>query len=190
MVPEVKELFARAGVDHVVEFMFDEMDRTELGRPDLGFDLDRPKQQKAVLMRRSAWNAHYPERNRPVEEWSQIEARVLSLGYATFVVGIDDDMSLTPGVVDRRRSMPIRELLEFTTDASLVVSCTTFLPVFTQFVCPSLVICDPLDYESQIRNWKVTPDYRVYAAREGYLADLVTAIPEALATDDRGQDPG
>ena len=176
MPDDIAALFSKMGVDGVVQFMFDDMDRSRLGRPDLGFDLARPKRQKAILMRRSAWNPHFQERNRPYAEWQQIEAHVLAAGYETHVVGVDDEMDVSPGIVDRRHTMSLRELLEFTTDASLVVSCTTFLPVFTQFVCPSLVICDPRDYESQLKNWRVMDDYIVYAATSDYLPALLGAV--------------
>jgi len=179
MPDEVRRLFERLHVDAVVELMFDRFDRSRLTRPSLGLNLDRARRRKAVLMRRSAWNPHFPGRNRPYAEWRQIEERVLTAGYETHLVGIDDTMPLTPGVTDRRHTMSVRELLAFATDAGLVVSCTTFLPVFTQFVCQSLVICDPRDQENQVSNWRVTDRYVVSPARDGYLQELLGRIPPA-----------
>jgi hypothetical protein len=176
MPAEVSRLFAHIGVDRVVEFMFDRLDRTRLTRPQLGIDLDRPRTRKAILMRRSGWNAHFPARNRPVEEWRAIESTLLERGFEPYVVGVDDDMPVTAGVTDRRHSMSPREVLVFASDAGLVVSCTTFLPVFTQFVCPSLVICDPLDEENQRANWRITEHYRVHPARPGYLGALAGQV--------------
>ena len=176
MPSEVDRFFARSGVAEVFEFMFDKLDRARLSSPRLELDLDKLRRRKAVVMRRSAWNAHFPERNRPYREWRQIEAALLGYGYETFVVGVEDEMPVTEGVIDRRHSMSVRQVLDFTTDASLVVSCTTFLPVFTQFVCPTLVICDRLDYENQITNWRVTSRYHVHPSGDGLIRDVLSAI--------------
>jgi hypothetical protein len=175
MPAEIDRFFQRIRVEAVIQFMFSQMDRSGVTRPRLGIDLDRPKARKAVLMRRSTWNAHFPERNRPWVEWQHVEAAALDAGFDTYVVGVDDDMPITSGVIDKRHQTTPRSLLEFSADASLVVSCTTFLPVFTQFVCTSLVICDPRDYHAQLRSWRIDDRYVLFAAAN-YLPKLVDAI--------------
>jgi hypothetical protein len=86
-------------------------------------------------------------------------------------------MEISPNVLDRRGEMSVREVLDFTTDAALVVSCTTFIPVFTQYICPTLVICDPRDHEGQLRHWRMTDQYQLHPARDGYLARLLAEVP-------------
>jgi hypothetical protein len=175
MPREVVDLFVRCGVDDVEELSFAGFDKSKLTEPALGFNFDKPKLNKVILMRQSTWNPHFLERNRPYEEWHEIEKTLLEAHRIPHFIGIEDTMPIIAGI-DLRNRLSIRGVLEHSSDASLCISCTTFLPVFTQFVCPTLVICDPADYDNQMTNWKLTENYKVFPAEENYLNQILENI--------------
>lgn len=166
MPKEVKDYFNSEGVDDIIELMFANFNKDHLTKPRLEIAFSKPTDyKKAIMMRKSSWNPHFLERNRPYEEWERIEKTLVKYGFTPYLVGVEDDMPLAcDESVDLRNSFTVRELLEFSADAAYCISCTTFLPVFTQFVCPTIVICDPRDEGNQQANWKLTDNYIIVPA--------------------------
>ena len=147
--------------------------------PHFGIDIPIKKDpNKAVIFRKSSFHNHYPGRNRPYEEWKIIEEKLLSLGYDVYLLGHnEDEMPVTEDVIDLRRKFKIREVLDFTKDASLCITTTTFLYVWTQFVCPTYVLSEEGDFHNLNTNWRLTNDMEVInVSNRGYLNNLLNKI--------------
>lgn len=146
--------------------------------PDINVQIPEKKDpKKAIIFRRSAWHGHFPERNRPYSEWYKIEKKLLECGYTVYLLGYDDDMNVTDGVVDLRKKMKVHEILEFAKDASICITTTTFLYVWTQFICPTFILSAPGDIPNLRMHWKLT-NYMtpLNIARSDYLKSLFNYI--------------
>jgi hypothetical protein len=81
MPATVAEFFAHSKVTRVYDLLFEGLDRSIMSSPNLGLNMSRRKTNKAVLCRKSTWNAHFPQRNRSRDEWRHIEHAVVGAGY-------------------------------------------------------------------------------------------------------------
>lgn len=147
-------------------------------RPDIGIEIpDHKDQTKAVIFRKSGWHGHFPERNRPIEEWMQIERYLLDSGYTVYLLGYDDEMPNPNNLIDLRKKMSVYEILDFVKDSSICITTTTFLYMWTQFVCPSLVLSAKGDIRNLQRHWKIT-NYMVPidVQKNNYLGALYNYI--------------
>ena len=129
-----------------------------------------------MIFRYSGYHKHCPKRNRPYEEWKQIEENLLSKGYIVYLLGKDDTMPLTEGVIDLRNTMNVLEVLDFSKDASICISTTTFIYVWQQFVCPTYVFADPCDVNTLNKIWKLNENLRVLDAGQNYMPYLKSCI--------------
>jgi ADP-heptose:LPS heptosyltransferase len=150
------DIFAQANVRETFDLLAYHAPHELRTVPNLGIPLDYPKDpKKAVICRYSGWHGHFIGRNRPKEEWDIIEAKLLEAGYDVYLTGYDDPYPIGPGIRDALY-MPVFETLDFAKDASLVITPLTFLYVFTQFTCKTLVISPPDHTAGQFDTWKIT----------------------------------
>ena len=141
--------------------------------PNLGISIPSEKDpKKAVIFRYSGWHTHFPKRNRPIEEWVKIERALLDKGYDVHLLGYDDVMPNPNNLNDLRRKMTVRDVLNFTKDASICITTTTFLYVWTQFVCPTAVLSEKADIKGLKAHWKLHPNMRVFNIEGNYLPKL------------------
>lgn len=131
-------------------------------QPAIGVEIpDKKDNNKVIIFRKSGWHGHFPRRNRPYSEWKLIEEKLLSLGYNVFLLGLDDDLPLTNGVIDLRGKFTVKQLLDFSKDSSFCITTTTFLYVWTQFVCPTLVLTESGDMNGLNVFWKLTNNMKL-----------------------------
>ncbi len=132
--------------------------------PLIGIDIPVKKDlNKCIIFRYSGWHGHFPSRNRPYEEWKQYEITLLNKGYNIYLLGKDDNMPLTSdSIIDLRNKFNIYQLLDFVKDSSLCLTTTTFLYVWTQFICKTLVFADKGDIHNLTRFWKFTNNVHLF----------------------------
>ena len=130
--------------------------------PNIGINIPPEKNpNKAIIFRYSGWHRHFPKRNRPIEEWNQIEQYLLKSGYIVHLLGYDDILPVNNNITDWRKKFTIRECLDFSKDASICITTTTFLYVWMQFICPTMVLCDAGDVQGLNRYWKLNSNMRI-----------------------------
>lgn len=134
-----------------------------MNKPNLGIDIPKRKDPyKAVILRYSGWHRHFMGRNRPYSEWYKIEQKLLDSGYEVHLVGVDDRHPNRNNLIDHRKKLNVRELLEFSKDASICICPATFLYVWMQFVCPTAVLSDKGDVHNLNTNWKLNENMKVF----------------------------
>lgn len=160
-------------------------DRLKITRPNLGIPIPEQKNpKKAVILRRSGWHPHFMKRNRPYSEWSVIERELLDRGFDVYLLGTQEDsMQVTPKVIDYRGKLSVREILEFSADASICICVATFLDIWTQFICPTLVISDPGDVNSLRTIWRLNPLMEVYSASDPNYLNLIREQINKVSND-------
>lgn len=141
--------------------------------PYVGIQIPEEKvNTKAVIFRYSGYHRHCWKRNRPFSEWSQIEQMLLDKGYTVYLLGKDDTMPVTDGVVDLRNRFTILELLAFTKDAEICISVTTFIYLWQQFVCDTYILSDPVDVSALTDTWKLNDNLHILDVDKDYLSIL------------------
>jgi len=167
-------------MDRLIDLFVCQKKPSLITQPMLGIEIPEKKNlKKAVIFRKSAWHGHFPRRNRPYKEWEQIEGKLMSLGYDVHLFGLDDEMPITPGVIDHRRNYEIKDILKNTADASICITTTTFLYLWTQFVCPTFVITEGGDVHGLTQFWKLHENMRlVNIDRSNFLMELIKNLEE------------
>lgn len=141
--------------------------------PYIGINIpEQLDEKKAVIFRYSGYHGHCKKRNRPFSEWTQIEKKLLNADYTVYLLGKDDTMPVTKGVIDLRNKFTILELLDFTKDASMCICVTTFLYVWQQFICPTYTLSDPVDVIPLNKIWKLDDRLTVLNVDTNYLLGL------------------
>ncbi len=131
--------------------------------PLLGI-LPKPQNsKKAIILRRSAWHSHFPKRNRSYMEWCRIEQELIRNRFEVSIIGIEDNFPNKNRCIDLRNQLSVRQVLEYTKDAAICITPATFLYVWTQFICPTLVLSDPNDVNNLNTNWKLSKNMKVYS---------------------------
>ena len=155
--------------------------------PNLGITIPEKKDPlKAVIIRYSAWHNHFMGRNRPYAEWFRIERELIKYGYGVTILGIDDPHPNKNNLVDLRGKLNVREVLDYTKDASICITPATFLYVWSQFVCPTFVLSDRGDVANLNANWKLNPNMEVFNVHQkNYMANLFTRIKEVATSNIR-----
>lgn len=170
--------FCRIPPERIFECLFSQPKTPRMTKPYLNISIDKPKDlRKAVIFRYSSWHNHFLERNRPFFEWNQIEQKLLDTGYQVTLLGLEDPMPITSGVTDFRRKLNLHEILEYTSDAGLCITVATFLYVWTQFICRTLVLSDRRDCSNLNTKWKLNENLRVIDVNSpNYLQSVLTYI--------------
>ncbi len=150
----------------------------EMAPPDINIEIPKDKDpKKAVILRRSAWHGHFPERNRPIHEWMKIEKKLLDCGYTVYLLGYDDPLDNPNNLIDLRKQMSVYDVLKFVKDASICITTTTFLYVWTQFICPTFVLSAHGDIPNLKMHWKLTNYMTIMnVQRKDYLNSLFNYI--------------
>ena len=181
-IPEIISAvkFSKAYPDRYFDCVITNTKVPNMNSPYLGITIPEQKDStKAVILRKSTWHGHFPERNRPMLEWYKIEKKLLECGYTVYLLGVDDDYSNPNKLIDFRRKFGIRETLEFTKDASICITPATFLYVWTQFVCPTAVLSDSRDVNNLNTNWKLNNNMCVFdTSLENYMDVLFQFIED------------
>ena len=130
--------------------------------PSIGIDIPNKRQiNKAIIFRYSGYHGHFFGRNRPIEDWVQIERKLLDYGYDVYLLGKDDSMSNPNNLIDLRGKFTVRELLQFSSDSSICISVTTFLYIWTQFICPTLILSESGDVWALNEYWKLNDNLEI-----------------------------
>lgn len=146
--------------------------------PDIGISIPaRKNKSKAVIFRYSGYHSHFFSRNRPVNEWELIEKKLLDSGYTVYLLGSDDIMSVSPNIIDLRNQFTVKEVLNFVKDAGICITVTTFLYIWTQFICPTAVLTAQDDEQNLNHFWKINPNMKTFSVEtKSYLDDLYAFI--------------
>ncbi len=179
-IPEIMNAlkYTRAYPDRYFDCVITNPKTPNMDVPYLGIEIPKDKDpKKAVILRRSTWHKHFPQRNRPMSEWFQIEKKLLEHGYTVYLVGVDDDYSNPNNLIDYRRKFNVRDVLDFTKDASICITPATFLYVWTQFICPTAVLSDRRDVNNLNTNWKLNNNMYVFdTSLNNYMKLLIDFI--------------
>jgi hypothetical protein len=145
--------------------------------PMLGIPLPEKNLKKAVIHRYSGYHKHFLRRNRPINEWTTIEQALLKNGYTVYLLGIDDKMENPNNLIDLRGKLNVKEVLEFTADASICVCVTTFLYLWQQFICPTMILSEAGDLKDLEKRWKLTNKLEIVDVfNSTYLTTIVSFI--------------
>jgi len=151
--------------------------------PMLGSNLlkaweDRKHDSYVALFRWSGFHNHYQLRNRPWNEWREIERLLIRLGKRPLLFGWDDPMPFEQGIIDLRRKLSVYETLLHIARCNLLISTVTFAPLFCQHYIPCLVLSDPSDITNLTTRWKVLSTYELFDVSSHDLSQLCSRIEE------------
>lgn len=174
--------FCRIPTNMIFECLYSAPRFTKMTLPDLGISIPQQKtMKKAVIFRRSAWHNHFPQRNRPVNEWLEIEQNLYDKGYTVFLFGLEDKMPTSPFVKDYRGKLGVRDILKLSKDASLCITVATFLYQWTQHICPTFVLSAAADCHALNTDWKLNDNLVVVnVEQQEYLRNLKKQIPDSI----------
>lgn len=141
--------------------------------PQLGIEIPLKQPKKAVIFRYSGYHRHYPKRNRPEGEWSEIEKMLLNAGFTVYLLGKDDSMGNSNNVVDLRGTQTIKEVLEFSSNAQVCITVTTFLYLWQQFLCPTAVLADGADVITLRNYWQLHSNLDIINATDSTYLQAV-----------------
>jgi len=140
---------------------------------------DRKHDSKYVaLFRWSGFHNHYQLRNRPWDEWREIERLLIKLGKRPLLFGWDDSMPFEKGIIDLRRRLDLYHTLFLLARCNLLISTVTFALLYCQHYIPCLVLSDPGDIKNLTIRWKVLSTYELYDASSNYLDRICSRIEE------------
>ena len=162
--PETIKILRDAGIDDrkILDCYVFQRKCKHFGLPAVGVNIPNIKEKnKAVIFRYSGYHGHYFNRNRPLEEWIKIEKCLMDFGYNVYLLGKDDNMPNPNNLIDLRNKFTVREVLEFSSNAQICISVTTFLYVWTQFICPTLILSERGDIPALNSYWKLTDNLEI-----------------------------
>ncbi|MFH1161984.1 MAG: hypothetical protein V1696_01780 [Candidatus Jorgensenbacteria bacterium] len=152
------------------------------GEPFLGEELGKEwKSQKRKnntigLFRWSGFHTHYFLRNRPYEEWEIIEKFLVEKGFECILFGYDDLLPNKNGFADYRKKLTVYETLKKMAQCSLLISTSSFPPLFCQYYIPCLVLSDPRDIENLKEKWEVSSNYKILDVTKNYINQIRTEL--------------
>ena len=91
--------------------------------------------------------------------WLEIEQHLIKLGLEVHLYGFDDLMKISNGVVDHRKQFSSLGTIKHAADAGLVISTTTFLPLYMHHFVPCMVFIDPVDTVPINLQWRSNHNY-------------------------------
>jgi hypothetical protein len=179
---DLVERLRQLGIQEKKIFDFDifQYYNTPLGKvtlPNIGIEIPETTPKKAVIHRYSGYHRHFLKRNRPINEWTTIEQCLLKNGYTVYLLGIDDTMENPNDLIDLRGKLNVKEVLEFTADAELCVCVTTFLYLWQQFICPTMILSETGDLKDLNERWKLSDKLEIVdVLKPTYLNTIVNFI--------------
>jgi hypothetical protein len=130
------------------------------GIPYLGFQNPLPKLDKVALFRFSGFHKHVSLRHIPEYEWLDLEKHLLSLNLDVHLYGHDDNMdTLVKPENDHRKKLSVLDTIKHMSDSGLLISTTTFAPLYMHFYIPCLVFIDPIDTHAINLMWRSNHNY-------------------------------
>jgi len=180
LLPDPTEIqrFLDSGAIAYYDPVYRDFDKLPASLPKLGPDIfrhwrDTSRSTKMVgLFRRSAFHSHVPERNRPQEEWQEVEKMLAERGYEMTLFGHDDDMANSCNVTDYRGKLSIYETIKKMASCARLISVTTFLPIFCQFFIPCHVLVAPSDVEPVKKLWRMRDNYHILDVSKDWIAEI------------------
>jgi hypothetical protein len=153
--------------------------KRKTGLPYLGFANPQPRLDKVSLFRFSGFHKHVPLRHIPEYEWLDIEKHLLNLNLDVHLYGYDDNQdTLVKPENDHRRKMSVLETIKHMSDSGLLVSTTTFAPLYMHHFIPCLVFIDPVDTHAINLMWRSNHNYMSINTQ---LPDHVTYVKEYVS---------
>ncbi len=172
-----RKFFSDLGIREVIDFSLGLEIKRETGVAYLGFDNLPRKERKISLFRYSGFHKHYPGRHIPEGDWLAIEYFLLNRGFDVYLYGYDDVMAtnVLPSK-DYRKRLTVLDTLKYSSDSSLVISTTTFFPLYHHHWIPCLVLCDGGDVPNLISWWRSNENYIVIDTRTDYKSYIFRYI--------------
>lgn len=136
----------------------------------------RREPKSVALFRRSAFHSHVPERNRPQNEWQEVEDMLSNQDYEMALYGYDDDLANTHNVTDYRGKLSIYGTLKSVAGFERVISVATFLPVFCQFFIPCYVLVASSDVEAVKKLWRMRDNYHILDVSKDWIGQIRSAF--------------
>jgi hypothetical protein len=132
------------------------------------WEAPREREFKLALFRWSGIHNHYPDRLRPYPEWKKFEVWLLEQGVVPILFGYDDPLPNDHGLLDYRKKLSVYETLLEIAKCHLIVSVTSFPPVYGQYYVPCIVLADKRDIPNQRNFWRRTGRYHVVPISTGH----------------------
>lgn len=146
------------------------------GLPYLGFQNPLPKLDKVALFRFSGFHSHVKLRHLPEYEWLDLEKHLLSLGLDTHLYGYDDNMdTLVKPENDHRKKLSVLDTIKHASDSGLLISTTTYLPIYLHHYIPCLVFADPCDIHLLNTMWRSAHNYQCINTQ---MSDHISYVKE------------
>lgn len=174
------DLLRRLGCNRIIDgnVLSEEFHDYKQYTPKLGIEKQGRMQGRVCLMRRSHQHGHFPLRNRPYEEWYEIESFLVEEGFYPEIIGLDDPMPNKHDLPDYRGLLSPLQTLERCLGAELIISTATFVPVYTNHYVPTLVLSDPGDIRDLEEKWYHGRFARVFDVSRSYLREVKNCIKE------------
>lgn len=131
---------------------------------------------RIALFRWSGFHRHHWCRNRPSEEWLEIQNTLQIHGKTPVLFGWDDPLPAGRGVIDLRRRLSVHETLMHMADCEFLISTTSFPPLFCQHFIQCFVLAAPEDISNLHTRWCVKDSYEMYDVSQDYLNALTERI--------------
>lgn len=181
---EQKDFLIKIGCQKVYDCgsFEDEFKTLQRGEPFLGEKLEKEWKSKKEknnvigLFRWSGFHAHYFLRNRPYKEWEIIEKFLIKRGFKCILFGQDDLLPNKNKFTDYRKKLTVYETLKKMAQCSLLISTTSFPPLFCQYYIPCLVLSDPGDIQNLKEKWEVSNNYKIFDVSKNYIEQIKTEL--------------